>query len=343
MDATTIGSASLPKTIQDYDNDTCMKFFRFRKADLQEFATLLWPRIRWYLEGYYDRVVYQRQCTIPFETGLLISLYRLSQTSSIQPDMERFFGLEELKISAVLCTFLDALHEVACQYLHNLNIFSNRWESLAASVLQKSNGAVHGVWGFIDTKLRKTFQPSRFEGLAYGGHRVCRSIKFLSVMMPDGLIATIHGPMSSSRTDVFLLGQSNLIQQLRKVVPLREDGKHAFQLYGNTSFPQCGVLFESFRNVRPGTIQEAWNVEMPKLQDSVDLSFKEISVQWTYLDFERSMNIFTSCHSVDKYYTIGAFLANVRCCCYGNHTSKYFGYDDTVDKLSMSAYLDLIP
>jgi hypothetical protein len=101
------------------------------------------------------------------------------------------------------------------------------------------------------------------------------------------------------------------------------------------------VLFGGFQLVQPGTIQAAWNIEMLRVQESVEWLFKEITVQWSFLDFIPSMKIFKS--PIGQYYVISAFLTNLRCCCYGSQASKYFECNTSPLKLNMSGYLNLIP
>ena len=302
---------------------------------------LLWTRISTHINGNYELVVCQNRYTVPFECGLLILLYRLSRPTRIRPEMERFFNMRKSKLSSIILTFTSAVYEVANQYLSNPAIFSNRWEFLAELVRNKSDGAVHGVWGFIDGTLRKTCRPSLFQRLAYSGHKRCHGIKFQSVTMPDGLIALMFGPIPGSRHDSFMLGESNLIQQLREVVPLDHRGIPAYQLYGDPAYPQSGVLFGGFRNPRAGSIEANWNTEMSRVRESVEWMFKEITTQWSFLDFKQSMRIFKS--PIAKFYVIGAFLTNLRCCCYGSQTILYFRCDTSINRLSMRGYFDLIP
>jgi nuclease HARBI1 len=255
--------------------------------------------------------------------------------------MERFFSMRKSKLSSIILTFTAAMYEVANQYLSNPQIFSNRWEFLAELVRNKSDGAVHGVWGFIDGTLRKTCRPSFFQRLAYSGHKRCHGIKFQSVTTPDGLIALMYGPIPGSRHDSFMLGESNLIQQLREVIPLNDQGIPLYQLYGDPAYPQSGVLYGGFRNPPAGSIEANWNTEMSRVTESVEWMFKEIAIQWLYLDFRQSMKIFKS--PIAKFYIIGAFLTNLRCCCYGSQTVQYFRCDTSNRRLTMRGYFDLIP
>lgn len=339
---TTIDFDAPPKIIQDYNDSTCLSYFRFRRNELQLLANLLWPRLQNHINGNRDSILCTNGYRVPYETGLLILLYRLSHPNRIRPDMERFFNLRKSKISAIIDTYVSAMHAVALPYLNNPAIFEHRWNILSEMVRQKSNNAVTGVWGFIDGTLRKTCRPSWFQRLAYSGHKRCHGIKFQSVVTPDGLIAMLYGPIAGSRHDAFLLGQSNLIQQLRDCIPVDPlTNRHRFQLYGDPAYPQSGVLFGGFRNARPGSPEAAWNTQMSRVREAVEWLFKEIITQWTFLDFRPNMKIFLS--PIGKYYVIGAFLTNLRCCCYGSQTTIYFGTNNSNHRMDMESYLNLIP
>jgi nuclease HARBI1 len=160
--------------------------------------------------------------------------------------------------------------------------------------------------------------------------------------MPDGIIAMLYGPIAGSRHDSFLLGQSNLIPMLRACIPVNPiTNRPAYQLYGDPAYPQSGVLFGGFRNARPGSAEAAWNTQMSRVREAVEWLFKKIITQWTFLDFRPSMKIFLS--PIGKYYVIGAFLTNLRCCCYGSQTSIYFGTNNSIHRMDMPTYLNLIP
>ena len=160
--------------------------------------------------------------------------------------------------------------------------------------------------------------------------------------MPDGLIAMLYGPIAGSRHDSFLLGQSDLLTKLRQCIPIDPiNDIPLYQLYGDPAYPQSGILFGGFRNPREGSPEAAWNTQMSRVREAVEWLFKEIIVQWSFLDFRQSMKIFLS--PVGKYYVVGAFFTNLRCCIYGSQTSDYFGSNNSIHRLDMQGYLNLIP
>jgi DDE superfamily endonuclease len=110
---------------------------------------------------------------------------------------------------------IHAMHALGVQYLDNPVIFHNRMPYYAERVYQKC-GLVETVWEFIDGTLCKTSCPSLFQKLMSSGHKWCHGIKFQSVVTPDGLFASMYGPISGNRHDSFFLSNSGLLNKLQE-------------------------------------------------------------------------------------------------------------------------------
>ena len=107
--------------IDDYNESQCLLHFSFRKDHLKDICVLLWSRID--LVGTYDNVVCRHRYKCPFETGILILLYRLSRPRRIRPEMEEFFGMRLTHLSCVLHTIVNAMYDLSRNYFENPNIF----------------------------------------------------------------------------------------------------------------------------------------------------------------------------------------------------------------------------
>jgi hypothetical protein len=247
--------------------------------------------------------------------------------------MEKVFGLKKSHISAVIATFRRAMYRLSSQYLNSPDLFLPRVPYYARLIADKSNGAATKVWAFIDGTLRRTCRPSYFQRLAYSGHKRSHGIKFQMVIAPDGLIVTLFGPIVGSRHDSYMLAESNLLPQLRTMMP---NADLAYVLYGDPAYPQSAYLIGGFNNPAAQSPQAHWNTQMSKVRESVEWGFKEIVTHWRYLDFKASMKIFEA--PIAQYYIIGAFLTNSRNCLYSNQTQQYFGGVT----LTLEQYLDLI-
>lgn len=328
-----------PLRIADLDESKCISDFRFRKQELQEIADRLWPKLGMLLDGDKESIKcsYKYQC--PYETGLLLTLFRLSRPRRIRPEIEKYFGMRKSKVSAVVATFINAIYELAIPYFSNPSIFQHRFPFYAQLIQNKSRLGGLGVWGFIDGTLRKTCRPSYFQRLAYSGHKRCHGIKFQSVVTPDGLIALLFGPIAGCRHDSFMLAQSGLLPQLNALMPL---GTQRFSLFGDPAYPQSLLLFGGFRGAQPGSPEAQWNTRMSKVREVVEWLFKEIITLWSFLDFKASMKIFQ--FPVAKYFMVAAFLTNLHTVCYSSQTCSHFGCKEPEDgRLTLAQYIALVP
>jgi hypothetical protein len=138
-----------------------------------------------------------------------------------------------------------------------------------------------------------------------------------------------------------MLDVSRLLDKLNILMPTGPQYQTlVYSLYGDHAYPQSLHLFGGFRNPQPGSPHAQWNTKMSKVRESVEWLFKEIVQQWPFLDSRASMKILLS--PVAQYYTVGAFLTNIQCCCYGSQTSAYFEVYEHNGKLSTQEYLGLV-
>jgi nuclease HARBI1 len=238
--------------IADFDNSTCISCFRFRKDDLQHFSDLLWTRLDGHLNGLKESVAVENRYRVPYETGILILLYRLARPHTLHCDMEGFFGMRKSHLSAAFRTFVDVLYLFAFTFLNDPSIYKPQMPAYAA-LIEAKIGIINNIWGFIDGTLRKICRPTYHQRLLYSGHKRSHGIKFQSVVPPDGLIVDLFGPMVGSRHDSFMLGESNLLNKLRDLMPADGSLGTVFSLYGDPAYPQSLHLFGGFRNAIPGS------------------------------------------------------------------------------------------
>ena len=113
--------------IQVLSDDDALTHFCFCKAHLQEVADKLWLRLKCFLRGHRGSIkVNNGTYSLPYETLLLLVLYRLSRPRLIRKEMEVSFGMHRSKISTgITCMILD-MHDLGVQYLDNPVIFHNR-------------------------------------------------------------------------------------------------------------------------------------------------------------------------------------------------------------------------
>jgi nuclease HARBI1 len=320
--------------IADISDSDAISNFRFRKEHLAAIAAKLWPKVAILVDGIYECIRVKNRYTVPFETGLLILLYRLAAPRCICPDMEKFFGMRKSHISSVLSTFVRLLAVVAWPYLTDLTLFRNRMPYYAHLVSEKSGGLVNNIWGFIDGTLRPTQRPSHFQRLLYSGHKRRHGLKFQSVVTPDGLFASMFGPICGNRHDSYMLRESNILPALEEMMPI--DGV-VYSLYGDPAYPQSRLLFGGFRYPHPNSPEAAWNQQLSRVREAVEWNFKEIIAQFRFLDHEPEMKVFKM--PVGLYFFVATFLCNIHSVLYGNQAASYFD----AETMTFDEYLDMVP
>ena len=67
-------------------------------------------------------------------------------------------------------------------------------ESFATAIYRKG-APLSNYWGFIDGTVRPVYRPSLNQRILYNGNKRVHSIKFQSVIAPNGLIANLFGPV----------------------------------------------------------------------------------------------------------------------------------------------------
>ena len=160
-----------------------------------------------------------------------LDLYRLSRQSHLQEDMELFFGTCIEGMSSSINFMIHAMHALGVLYLDNLEIFHWIMPYYAERVHNKC-GQTESVWGLIDGTLRKTCHRSYFQKLMYSVHKHCHGIKFQSIVTPDGLLASIYGPVNGNQHDSILFSTTGCLVKLQAIMPDLPDTV-VFSLYSD--------------------------------------------------------------------------------------------------------------
>jgi nuclease HARBI1 len=336
--ASDVDFSKAPLRVADLGDVECLDDFRFRKDGLEQLIALLRQPLATqlsYVEGSDDMVKVKNRYTVPFETGVLMILYRLARPMRVRSDLERKFSCRRSHCSAICQTFIGALYEIATPYLTNPAIFQDRFPMYAEKIAIKTGYAATNVWGFIDGTLKKTARPLYFQKAAYSGHKRVHGIKFQNVTTPDGYIAHLFGPIAGSRHDSYMLSESNLLQQLAQLMP-EGQADTIYALYGDPAYPQSAYLIGGVAGAAAGSVEAKWNKAMSGGRIVVEWTFGEVGRQFRALDLKQSMMIFKL--PVAKYYATAVFFINCRNCIYGGQTAKHF----ECEPMSLEKYLSSV-
>ena len=67
-------------------------------------------------------------------------------------------------------------------------------EKYAEAVFNKG-APLSNCFGFVDGTVRPITRPGKSQRLLYNGHKRVHGLKFQSVVLPNGLIAHLYGPV----------------------------------------------------------------------------------------------------------------------------------------------------
>jgi len=90
---------------------------------------------------------------------------------------------------------------------------------------------VQNCWGFIDGTARTICRPSINQQEYYSAHKRQHCLKYQSVLCPDGIIVSLHGPYSGRRHDAGMFIKCNLAWSMKLNFSMVNDIKFSLQTY----------------------------------------------------------------------------------------------------------------
>ena len=159
---------------------------------------------------------------------------------------------------------------------------------------------------------------SNIQRACYSGHKRHHGLKFQSVVLPDGMVAQMFGPVEGRRHDVFLLNKSRLDQRMALLPPTA-------YVYGDQAYPVRPWLLSPFKGPNKPIRQRAWNRNMRTVRISVEHGFKIITTLWSHLKYVPAQKVFGT--AVAKQYLACTAFTNIHNYLYPNQVSQHFGLE----------------
>lgn len=310
-------------SLQNWNDDECWVDFRFHKEDLMNLKNILLP----------EQSYTHQSSGIVFDSmeALCLLLRRLAFPCRYSDLIPRFGR----SVPDLCQIFNTALNEIYEKFHHLFSSFDQEWLSPVnlksyADKIHAKGAPLDNCWGFIDGTLRQIPRPSVNQKCAYSGHKRHHGYKMQSISAPNGLIASLFGPIEGSRHDSYVLSQSGIMDLLQQH-SRAPDGK-VLCIYGDTAYPLREYLQTGFKNVI-NVDQDNFNTRMSAVRVSVEWVFGDVIERFKHTDFHKMQKIGVS--AVAKQYVVSALLSNIRTCMYGSTTSSYFDCQPP----SMESYL----
>lgn len=130
-------------------------------------------------------------------------------------DLEELFGRPKSTISLVVNETVELLYNL---HHHRFQSFDNIWLDRAhlqvyADAIYDKGAPLQNCFGFVDGTVRPICRPTHHQRICYNGHKRIHALKFQSVVIPNGLIAHLYGPVEGRRHDSAILRMSGLMRE----------------------------------------------------------------------------------------------------------------------------------
>ena len=176
-------------SLDDLDDSECFAEFRVHKTDIPVLLEAL----------QLPQTFICRQGTkCDGIEGLCIALRRAAYPCRYSDLIQRF-GRPVPELSMISNLVMDTIYQ---QHHHRLTQWNNTLlspallETYAHAVYQKGS-PLSNCFGFIDGKVRPICKPGENQRIVYNGHKRVHALKFQSVALPNGIIASMYGPVGN--------------------------------------------------------------------------------------------------------------------------------------------------
>ena len=307
--------------LKTLDDKQFKKEFRFAKKDIARLvACLQWPP---FFRHPSNGMIFSS------EICLLMVLYRFAFPSTLNK-VEIMFGVWDTYCSYIVSHGVNMLYAKfgTRLYAFDTKLVLARLHIYMEAIRVKSQGAATTYFGLLDGTVHYISRPcpkSRFRRIGNNNniqratnsdHKRKHCLKFQSVVVPDGMVAQMFGPVEGRRHDLTLLKLSNLHERMQ-LLP-----GNAF-LYGDQAYPLKPWLLSPFKGANKPAYMRLWNRRMRTVRISVEHGFKIITSLFAHLKYVPGQTVFKT--AVVKQYVVCTALANMHNCLYPNQVAQHFG------------------
>ena len=161
--------------------------FRFRKRDILSLAEVL---------DILESIRCEQSSFCGGIEGLCMLLRRLSYPCRYGDMIQRFAKPVPLfsMVTNILIDHICAIHGRRLTQW-NLYILSPDHLEMYTATIRPRGSPLENCFGFIDGTIRPIARPGEDQQVVYNGHKRVHALKFQSVVVPNGLIGNMYGPV----------------------------------------------------------------------------------------------------------------------------------------------------
>ena len=254
------------------------------------------------------------------EEGLCLFLRRISYPNRLV-DLIPIFGRHITEMSTMINIMTDEIYSLHHSRLENINHPWMNFEQYTEVVAAKG-ACLDNIWGFIDGTQVRICRPNKGQESCFNGHKHQHSLKFQSLMLPNGIIGHFFGPLEGRRHDSAMYFNNGLDPQIQNIYSAA--GKQ-LAVYADSAYAFCRYLIVPFKGANLGKMEKKFNKNMSEVRTSVEWGFSKMSNIFGFLDFHKNLKVYLQ--PIAKLVMASVILTNAHTCLYSSQTSKYFGLE----------------
>jgi len=166
-------------------------------------------------------------------------------------------------------------------------------------------------------------RPKENQRECYSGHKRSHGLKYQAVVLPNGIITNLYGPVPGRRHDAYMFAESRIHEEWAAKYQNGPNPGAEYYLYGDTAYPLRNHLITPFQSSANRADQRSFNEAMSKVRVCVEWEFGRIVGDFAFVDFKKNQKLYLQ--PVAKQFFVATLLKNCRNCVYGGETSTYFG------------------
>ena len=149
-------------------------------------------------------------------------------------------------------------HEHLIISLFNAAYLQAKLPYFAGCVFQKRN-ALSNCVAFIDGTVIGVSRPGKsgYQHVLYNRHKRKHALKYQAVLMPDGMLLHVYGPLEGRKHDWTLYARSGLEEKLPNCMQLEEGTR--FCIYGDSGYIRRWYLDTPFQGASLSPDQSSFN------------------------------------------------------------------------------------
>ena len=250
--------------------------------------------------------------------GLCMLLRRIAYPNRLV-DLIPIFGRHKTEMSTILNVMTNEIYSLHHSRLENINHPWMNYEQYAEVVAAKG-ACLDNIWGFIDGTQVRICRPKEGQESCFNGHKRQHSLKFQSLMLPNGLICHFFGPLEGRRHDSAMYFNSGLDPQIQNIYSAT--GKQ-LAVYADSAYAFRRYLIVPFKGANLSKVQKKFNKNMSEVRSSVEWGFGKMCNIFGFLDFHKNLKVYLQ--PIAKLVLASVILTNAHTCLYSSQTSHYFG------------------